>query len=224
MFKGSKRTEEANKKAVETRKNNNSYIAWNKGVPCREETKRKLSLFNKGKRLSKETIEKMSLSRTGEKSPMWGKHHSEESKRKNSTSHKGKIAWNKGLKNWMSEEGKARMIASKRGKPTSSRGKKRPEFSGSKHWNWKGGRNSVNDTIRKSLEYKLWRKAVFERDNFTCIWCGQRGGKLNADHIKPFAYFPELRFAIDNGRTLCIECHKKTNTFAGKAKKYKESL
>jgi len=88
-----------------------------------------------------------------------------------------------------------------------------------KHWNWNGGVTPINEKIRKSKEYNLWRKAVFERDNWTCIWCGQVGGKLNADHIKPFSLFPELRFAIDNGRTLCISCHRKTDTYGGNSKK-----
>lgn len=87
-----------------------------------------------------------------------------------------------------------------------------------KHWNWKGGINPINDTIRKSTEYKLWRKSVFERDEYTCVWCGQAGGDLNADHIKPFAFFPELRFAIDNGRTLCVPCHRTTNTYGNRMK------
>ena len=81
---------------------------------------------------------------------------------------------------------------------------------------WKGGINPINDSIRKSRDYKIWRKAVFQRDNFTCKECKQRGGKLNAHHIKPFALFPELRFAIDNGITLCIPCHKETDGYGGR--------
>jgi 5-methylcytosine-specific restriction endonuclease McrA len=68
------------------------------------------------------------------------------------------------------------------------------------------------------LEYKLWRRAVFTRDNFTCIWCGIKGD-IEADHIKPWSLFPALRYAIDNGRTLCKDCHKKTDTYGSKALK-----
>src|SRR3990167_2266206 len=84
---------------------------------------------------------------------------------------------------------------------------------GERHRWWKGGITPINEAIRKSLEYKLWRKAVFERDNFTCIWCGKKDKTIQADHIKPFSLFPELRFAIDNGRTLCHDCHKTTDTY-----------
>lgn len=89
---------------------------------------------------------------------------------------------------------------------------------------WRGGVTEINALIRSSAEYKLWRSAVFQRDNHTCVWCRRRGGDgkaliLNADHIKPFALFPELRFAIDNGRTLCVECHRTTDTWGSKTKK-----
>ena len=66
------------------------------------------------------------------------------------------------------------------------------------------------------LDYRLWRDAVFERDSFTCVKCGQVGGKLHADHIKPYSLFPELRFDVSNGRTLCVSCHRKTSTYAWK--------
>jgi len=100
---------------------------------------------------------------------------------------------------------------------------------GEKNRGWKGGVTPINEKIRKSIEYKLWRTAVFERDRYTCRFCGAKNGTgktviLNADHIKPFSMFPELRFAIDNGRTLCVECHKKTDTYGRKIINYKNNI
>lgn len=85
-----------------------------------------------------------------------------------------------------------------------------PHFNarGSKHHNWRGGITPTNRVIRDSLDYKLWRKAVFEKDSYTCNKCKQIGGKLHAHHIKPFAIFPKLRFKINNGITLCEKHHK----------------
>lgn len=102
-----------------------------------------------------------------------------------------------------------------RKKQSEARLKIRHLVSGQNSGRWKGGVSSINLKIRSSFEYKLWRKSVFERDNYSCIWCGQKGN-INADHIKPFALFPELRFAIDNGRTLCVPCHKKTDSYGWK--------
>jgi len=86
-------------------------------------------------------------------------------------------------------------------------------LTGENHWNWQGGKTSEQEKTRKSIEYKLWRQAVYERDNYTCQECGSRGGKLNADHIKTFSDYPELRLDVNNGRTLCVDCHKKTDTY-----------
>jgi 5-methylcytosine-specific restriction endonuclease McrA len=81
------------------------------------------------------------------------------------------------------------------------------------HWNWKGGITPERKILYFSNEYRLWRNAVFERDNYTCVWCGKHGSRLQADHIKPWSVYPELRFSIDNGRTLCKSCHMKTDTW-----------
>jgi len=94
---------------------------------------------------------------------------------------------------------------------------------------WRGGITPLITRLRMSKEYKIWRTSVFERDNYTCIWCGARSGNgksviLNADHIKPFCDYPELRFVIDNGRTLCIDCHRKTDTFGIKIFKNREGF
>lgn len=100
-------------------------------------------------------------------------------------------------------------------------GKKRSEaLKGAKSYLWKGGITPINSQIRNSKEYRDWRIAVFTRDNYTCQECDSRGVTLHADHIKPFAYYPELRLVIENGRTLCVPCHRLTDTYKGKAKKY----
>lgn len=82
---------------------------------------------------------------------------------------------------------------------------------------WKGGITPIHKKLRNTKEYRLWRKAVLERDDYTCIWCGSKDN-LEVDHIKPFSHYPELRFAIDNGRCLCHKCHITTETYAGKSK------
>lgn len=83
---------------------------------------------------------------------------------------------------------------------------------------WKGGITPLNKQLRQTPEYKDWRTSVFKRDDYTCQDCKGRGLTLQADHIKPFAYYPELRLVTENGRTLCIGCHRKTDTYAGRAK------
>lgn len=115
-----------------------------------------------------------------------GKTHTEESKQKNREAHLGKVPWNKG--------------------------KKYPQVTGSLNNLWMGGVSKINKTERQlamqTIEYKLWRSSVFERDNYTCVECGGHGIKLEADHIKPWRDYPELRYDISNGRTLCKVCHK----------------
>lgn len=154
------------------------------------------------KTLSEETKYKMSIAKLGKKRPdMVGNtfklgFKESEGTRKNKSIAKSSNPTRHWLGKKLSEEHKRKI-------------KEKSIFVGSTNPNWKGGISSENVKIRGSLEIKLWRKAVFERDNYTCQDCGQRGGKLNAHHIKLFSQFPDLRVAVDNGTTLCSKCHLK---------------
>lgn len=66
----------------------------------------------------------------------------------------------------------------------------------------------TNKRNRNTREYKVWRIAVFERDNYTCQNCGVKGARLQAHHNKPWAKYPKDRYDINNGVTLCEKCHK----------------
>ena len=69
-------------------------------------------------------------------------------------------------------------------------------------------RTERQDAIRRN-PYRAWRIAVFTRDNYTCQICEIHGSKayLHVDHIKQWAFYPELRYEVSNGRTLCKNCH-----------------
>ena len=102
-------------------------------------------------------------------------------------------------------------------------GKKRPDILGEKHFNWKGGISKLTNIIRNCFKYRRWRSDIFTRDNFTCQECFNRGGNLEAHHIKAFALIIienniktleealncEELWNINNGKTLCEKCHKK---------------
>ena len=128
-------------------------------------------------------------------------------------------SWNKGKSSpWAGKNG------FKKGQASWNKGKKYPQIQGTSHHNWRGGVSRGYIQGYYSAEYKWWRNEVFERDKYTCTWCGQVGGTLNADHIKPFAFYPELRYDTNNGRTLCISCHKKTDTYGRKSKLHLNKL
>ena len=89
---------------------------------------------------------------------------------------------------------------------------------GEKSWLWKGGVTPQTKMARMGIDYREWRKAVFARDDYRCYDCGERGKELEADHIYPFSLFPRLRLMVENGRTLCKECHRKSATWGMKGK------
>ena len=111
-------------------------------------------------------------------------------------------------------------------------------FLGSNGPNWQGGKTRLSALIRNSEAATRWRRAIFERDAFTCKKCGTVGGPLHADHIRPLALLLDEHkvttledaftcsalWDLSNGRTLCISCHKQTDSYAGAYQKnYRKS-
>lgn len=165
-----------------------------KRKPLSEEAKEHLSLLYKGKKKSEAHRINISKAKIGNKNPMFGKKPSKETLLKRSKALKGKKAWNKG--------------------------KKCPQLV----TNWKGGISKENEIFRHSVEFRLWREAVFSRDNWTCQKYGIKGGKLHPHHIQNFSQYPELRFAIDNGVTLSEKAHKEFHKKYGNKNNTKEQL
>ncbi len=101
---------------------------------------------------------------------------------------------------------------------------------GDKNPMWNGGTTPLRNQIYNSTEYKLWSSKIKKRDDFCCKQCSHIGGILHTDHIKPFflilrenkikslqdAIHCDELWDINNGRTLCVVCHKLTPTYGNK--------
>ena len=81
---------------------------------------------------------------------------------------------------------------------------------------WKGGISRNYKRGYFSSQFKNWRRDVFIRDEFTCQECGQKHIYITAHHIKSFAKYPKLRYVVENGKTLCEDCHKLTDNYKGR--------
>ena len=108
---------------------------------------------------------------------------------------KGQIPWNKGLKGYM------------KGRKVSLGTRKKQSISqlGNKNHNWKGGKTSPSQ--KRGFRFEDWRKQVIERDSSTCTICNKFCMYPVAHHIKHSKDFPKLRYDVENGKTLCYDCH-----------------
>ena len=116
----------------------------------------------------------------------------------------------------LSAEHKARTSATMKGQ------KRRPHTDEEKEkvrqiqlqiWDKRGRKHDASIERIKDSNYILWRAKVFARDDYNCQECGQHGHVLNAHHIKDWLSYPESRYDVDNGVTLCKKCHMKTPSY-----------
>lgn len=71
---------------------------------------------------------------------------------------------------------------------------------------WKWAKEDTNHLERANFQYRCKQK-VLARDDYTCQICLSGSEYLQVDHIKGWTEYPELRFDLDNLRTLCMPCH-----------------
>src|SRR3990167_877495 len=134
---------------------------------------------------------------------------------------KGNIPWNKGNHRQCNtgrthfKKGFISWIAGKRG------------IGGGRHWNWKGDISKIDKLCRQLPEYKKWRADIFQRDGWRCRTCADFGIYVTAHHIKGFnkilqdnniksiseALKCSELWDINNGITLCENCHKLTDNY-----------
>ena len=89
---------------------------------------------------------------------------------------------------------------------------------GENHPSWKLPEQRVGtetEIIRNSGEYKEWRIKVWSRDKNLCKVCNTRQKVMIAHHLDGFNAFPEKRFDVDNGVTLCDRHHIAFHTSYG---------
>lgn len=201
---GFRHSKESKRKMSEQRK---GMVSPRKGCKLLPAQLAKMSASRKGKPISEETKQKIR----------------ETNIRTNSVLRlrTGRPVWNKGKKGvqvW-SEESK------KRQSETLKRiGHRPPLIKGDKHYKWKGGVTPEKMKVRNSLEYKLWRKAVFSRDNWTCQKYHVKGGLLHAHHIVSFHADLDLRLSVDNGVTLSHRAHMEFHNIYGRSNNTPEQL
>lgn len=105
-----------------------------------------------------------------------------------------------------SEKGHTRATDESRHKLSEAR---RGKYLGSDNPNWMGG-IALKDPDRNRYPSKMWVKAVKDRDGWQCTKCGATE-RLHAHHIKRWRDYPELRYEVSNGVTLCHEHHEEAH-------------
>ena len=100
----------------------------------------------------------------------------------------------------------------------------RLEYLGKNHPNYNPNIPDEERFNRRGNDHKLWSRQVLSQNDYTCQICSQHGGNLNAHHLNGWNAFPEQRFDLDNGVTLCVDCHKDFHKMYGRGDNTREQF
>jgi len=171
--------------------------------------------MKKGEKMSDELKLKLSLAKKGKK-------FTEEHKRNLSLAHKGKVPSNlETLRNYnlgkkFTEEHRANLSKALKGRKLTYKSEETRQkalsnlitLSGEDNPRWIKDRSQLKlQKERGGHRHKCWSKEVKKRDNYTCHFNEDCEGRLESHHIKSWKYYPELRYELDNGITLCHKHH-----------------
>lgn len=129
----------------------------------------------------------------------------------------GGVPWNKGLKGKyhlfpngrkFTKEWKENISKGGMGRIPWNKNKPHLKIRGDKNPAWKGGITSKDQTLRSRIEFKNWKRGVFESNPHVCSKCGSKK-QLIAHHKKDFKNNIKLRYVVSNGEIVCRSCHIK---------------
>lgn len=191
---------------------------------CRKCINKKIGKAHEGKKHTQEHINKAKENRTvrkGENHPMYGKHPTDETRKKMSESQKGnqhlkgyhpseetrrKLS-EKSKQVWEDEDFKKRMSEQRKGK-----------FTREKNPMWNPNKTDEERKYQRGYfneGYDDWCKQVKKQADYTCNCCGERGGKLHSHHLNDYHTHKELATDINNGVCLCEHCHREFHHYMG---------
>ena len=100
-------------------------------------------------------------------------------------------------------------------------------LAGEKNYQWIPDRTKLKTGREKCYDtrYKYWMLEVKKRDNWKCrIADVNCDGRLEAHHILDWEKYPELRYVVNNGITLCHAHHPRGRGNEAKLSPYLQSL
>lgn len=94
---------------------------------------------------------------------------------------------------------------------------------GQAHPRWNPELADEDRKYARCPEHQAWSKQVLRRDKWRCVACGV-GGSVHAHHLRSYRLHPEIRSDLNNGATVCPDCHRAYHSHVGRSDFTRESF